>query len=163
MKSHLPWLQNNNNLQFPVRASHTIVQIFGLPILRHGLFSSYYLKEVKIYPRLPFGDKLPRHHAHVRCARLALKRSSPVIADIPNRLADPSKKYKRFPPLKLENRQWPNKTLDKPPRWLSTDLRDGNQSLVDPMVRLLIQVELPGRSLTEIYRTENKNGDTSRC
>lgn len=48
-------------------------------------------------------------------------------------LKDPSKKYKRFPPLKLENRQWPSKTLDKPPRWLSTDLRDGNQSLVDPM------------------------------
>jgi len=48
-------------------------------------------------------------------------------------LADPSKKYKRFPPLKLENRAWPSKTIDKPPRWLSTDLRDGNQSLVDPM------------------------------
>lgn len=48
-------------------------------------------------------------------------------------LADPSKKYKRQPPLKLENRTWPNKTIDKPPRWLATDLRDGNQSLVDPM------------------------------
>jgi hypothetical protein len=52
------------------------------------------------------------------------------------RLKDPSIKYKKFP-LKLENRQWPNKTIDKPPRWLSTDLRDGNQSLVDPMVRPL--------------------------
>jgi 2-isopropylmalate synthase len=50
-----------------------------------------------------------------------------------NRLKDPSKKYKKFPPLKLANRQWPDKTLDKPPRWLATDLRDGNQSLVDPM------------------------------
>ncbi|PQE07114.1 2-isopropylmalate synthase protein [Rutstroemia sp. NJR-2017a BVV2] len=48
-------------------------------------------------------------------------------------LADPSKKYKRFPPLQLNDRQWPSKTIDKPPRWLSTDLRDGNQSLVDPM------------------------------
>ncbi|KAH8811402.1 hypothetical protein F5884DRAFT_781975 [Xylogone sp. PMI_703] len=48
-------------------------------------------------------------------------------------LKDPSTKYKPFPPLKLENRQWPNKTIEKPPRWLSTDLRDGNQSLVDPM------------------------------
>ncbi|EKD15249.1 2-isopropylmalate synthase [Drepanopeziza brunnea f. sp. 'multigermtubi' MB_m1] len=48
-------------------------------------------------------------------------------------LKDPSKKYKRFPPLRLTDRQWPNKTIDKPPRWLSTDLRDGNQSLVDPM------------------------------
>ena len=35
--------------------------------------------------------------------------------------------------MKLENRQWPTKTLDKVPRWLATDLRDGNQSLVDPM------------------------------
>jgi hypothetical protein len=50
------------------------------------------------------------------------------------RLKDPSKKYKRFPPLNLPNRQWPDKTIDKAPRWLATDLRDGNQSLVDPMV-----------------------------
>jgi hypothetical protein len=49
-------------------------------------------------------------------------------------LADPSKKYRRFKPLHLPNRQWPSKTIDKPPRWLSTDLRDGNQSLADPMV-----------------------------
>ncbi|KAM3422642.1 hypothetical protein BST61_g130 [Cercospora zeina] len=48
-------------------------------------------------------------------------------------LKDPSKKYRRFKPLKLENRQWPTKELDKVPRWLATDLRDGNQSLVDPM------------------------------
>lgn len=48
-------------------------------------------------------------------------------------LQDPSKKYKKFPPLNLPNRQWPDKTIDKAPRWLSTDLRDGNQSLVDPM------------------------------
>lgn len=48
-------------------------------------------------------------------------------------LKDPSKKYRRFKPLKLENRQWPSKELTKVPRWLATDLRDGNQSLVDPM------------------------------
>ncbi|KAK3336918.1 hypothetical protein B0T19DRAFT_55066 [Cercophora scortea] len=48
-------------------------------------------------------------------------------------LKDPSKKYRPFPPLKLANRQWPDKTIDKAPRWLATDLRDGNQSLVDPM------------------------------
>ena len=55
-----------------------------------------------------------------------------------DRLKDPSKKYKRFKPLNLPDRQWPSKTLEKAPRWLSTDLRDGNQSLVDPMVRLSI-------------------------
>ncbi|EFW98840.1 2-isopropylmalate synthase [Grosmannia clavigera kw1407] len=48
-------------------------------------------------------------------------------------LKDPSTKYKPFPPVHLPDRQWPSKTIDKAPRWLSTDLRDGNQSLVDPM------------------------------
>lgn len=43
-------------------------------------------------------------------------------------------KYKKFKPLNLPDRQWPSKTLEKAPRWLSTDLRDGNQSLIDPMV-----------------------------
>lgn len=45
----------------------------------------------------------------------------------------PCSKYKAFPPVHLPNRTWPDKTLTKPPRWLSTDLRDGNQSLPDPM------------------------------
>ncbi|OBA19556.1 2-isopropylmalate synthase [Metschnikowia bicuspidata var. bicuspidata NRRL YB-4993] len=48
-------------------------------------------------------------------------------------LQDPSVKYDAFPPIKLTNRQWPDRTLEKAPRWLSTDLRDGNQSLPDPM------------------------------
>ncbi|KAH0354961.1 2-isopropylmalate synthase, partial [Aureobasidium melanogenum] len=48
-------------------------------------------------------------------------------------LKEPWKKYPKFQPLDLPNRQWPSKTIDKAPRWLSTDLRDGNQSLVDPM------------------------------
>lgn len=48
-------------------------------------------------------------------------------------LQSPSKKYVKAPSVNLPNRQWPSKTLDKPPRWLSTDLRDGNQSLPDPM------------------------------
>jgi 2-isopropylmalate synthase len=52
----------------------------------------------------------------------------------PARLKDPSTKYKAFKPLNLPNRQWPNKVIDKPPRWMATDLRDGNQSLPDPMV-----------------------------
>ncbi|EGV65019.1 2-isopropylmalate synthase [Yamadazyma tenuis] len=48
-------------------------------------------------------------------------------------LKDPSVKYRAFPPINLPNRTWPSKVLNKPPRWLSTDLRDGNQSLPDPM------------------------------
>lgn len=45
----------------------------------------------------------------------------------------PSRKYRPFPQIDLPNRQWPNRTITKPPRWLSTDLRDGNQSIIDPM------------------------------
>ncbi|ODV82346.1 2-isopropylmalate synthase [Suhomyces tanzawaensis NRRL Y-17324] len=48
-------------------------------------------------------------------------------------LQDPSVKYQRFAPINLPQRTWPSKVLDKTPRWLSTDLRDGNQSLPDPM------------------------------
>lgn len=47
---------------------------------------------------------------------------------------DPSVKYKPFvSTVKLQERTWPTKTLQKAPRWLATDLRDGNQSLPDPM------------------------------
>lgn len=45
----------------------------------------------------------------------------------------PSKKYRTFKPIDLPDRQWPSKTLTEAPRWLATDLRDGNQSLPDPM------------------------------
>ena len=45
----------------------------------------------------------------------------------------PSGRYKPFVPHKLPDRTWPDKTLGDAPRWLSTDLRDGNQALVDPM------------------------------
>jgi 2-isopropylmalate synthase len=48
-------------------------------------------------------------------------------------LRDPSTKYRPFPQIDLLDRQWPSKTIVKPPRWLSTDLRDGNQALIDPM------------------------------
>ena len=48
-------------------------------------------------------------------------------------LKDPSSKYRPFAPIPLADRQWPNRTLTKPPIWMSTDLRDGNQSLFEPM------------------------------
>ncbi len=48
-------------------------------------------------------------------------------------LSDPSAKYRPFPPINLPDRQWPGRVIDRAPRWLSTDLRDGNQALVDPM------------------------------
>ncbi|MCI2266233.1 2-isopropylmalate synthase [Sediminivirga luteola] len=48
----------------------------------------------------------------------------------------PFGKYKSFYdriPLQLPDRTWPDKRITKAPRWLSTDLRDGNQALIDPM------------------------------
>ena len=33
----------------------------------------------------------------------------------------------------LPDRTWPDKTIDKAPIWVSVDLRDGNQALIDPM------------------------------
>ncbi|MFS0771560.1 2-isopropylmalate synthase [Sphingomonas sp. 1P08PE] len=48
-------------------------------------------------------------------------------------LRDPSTKYRPFPPIALPDRQWPNAVITRAPRWLSTDLRDGNQALIDPM------------------------------
>lgn len=48
-------------------------------------------------------------------------------------LIQPSSKYAPFPPVGLLDRQWPNRTLTAPPRWMSTDLRDGNQALFEPM------------------------------
>ncbi len=48
-------------------------------------------------------------------------------------LRDPSKKYPAAPVVNLPDRTWPSKTLTHAPRWCSTDLRDGNQSLINPM------------------------------
>ncbi len=42
-------------------------------------------------------------------------------------------KYQGFPVVKLANRQWPDKTITQHPIWMSSDLRDGNQSLFEPM------------------------------
>ena len=42
-------------------------------------------------------------------------------------------KYKPFEPVPIKNRTWPNKTITKAPMWVSVDLRDGNQALVNPM------------------------------
>ncbi len=48
-------------------------------------------------------------------------------------LKDPSRKYAAFGRVDLPDRQWPAALIESAPRWLSTDLRDGNQSIIDPM------------------------------
>ncbi|KQS72496.1 2-isopropylmalate synthase [Rhizobium sp. Leaf371] len=42
-------------------------------------------------------------------------------------------KYQSYPQVPITDRTWPSKTISSPPIWCSVDLRDGNQSLVDPM------------------------------
>jgi len=67
---------------------------------------------------------------------------SPVVPgpSVPSRPAPrqqpsgmPCHRYRPFPPVDLPDRQWPARTITAAPRWLSTDLRDGNQALIDPM------------------------------
>ncbi|TXH68516.1 MAG: 2-isopropylmalate synthase [Thiothrix sp.] len=48
-------------------------------------------------------------------------------------LKQASTKYRAFPAVDLPNRQWPNNRITRAPIWMSTDLRDGNQSLFEPM------------------------------
>lgn len=80
-------------------------------------------------------------------------------------LCNPDSKYRPFiSPVNLPDRQWPERRLMQAPIWVSTDLRDGNQALADPMdidkkmrfYRMLldigfkeIEVAFPSASLTE--------------
>ena len=48
-------------------------------------------------------------------------------------ISQPSVKYRPFPQVNLTDRQWPDRTITAPPMWMSTDLRDGNQALFEPM------------------------------
>ena len=115
----------------------------------------------------------------VRLAQ-GVKSIPPVELTYKNMLKDPSSKYKAYPQIKLANRQWPSKTIIKAPRWLSTDLRDGNQSLPDPMSveqkkeyfhKLVdigfkeIEVSFPSASQTDFdftrYAVENAPDDVS--
>ena len=48
-------------------------------------------------------------------------------------LKQPATKYTAFPPVDIEDRQWPSRTITTAPVWMSTDLRDGNQALFEPM------------------------------
>ncbi|MFS2019494.1 2-isopropylmalate synthase [Massilia sp. CT11-108] len=52
-------------------------------------------------------------------------------------LSHPAAKYRRFPTVPTESlvtfRAWPDRVIDRPPIWMSTDLRDGNQALIEPM------------------------------
>jgi 2-isopropylmalate synthase len=48
-------------------------------------------------------------------------------------LSNPALKYRPFGPVRLSDRTWPDQVITRPPIWMSTDLRDGNQALIEPM------------------------------
>ncbi|CAN5920468.1 2-isopropylmalate synthase [soil metagenome] len=48
-------------------------------------------------------------------------------------IEQPQHKYRAFAPISLPDRTWPDAVLTQAPIWLSTDLRDGNQALIEPM------------------------------
>lgn len=52
---------------------------------------------------------------------------------IKNGMPEAAVKYQPYPQIALADRTWPSKTISQAPIWCSVDLRDGNQSLVDPM------------------------------
>ena len=58
-----------------------------------------------------------------------LPQSQPVQQPSPM----PFGRYTPFEPIDLPDRTWPERKITHAPRWLSTDLRDGNQALIDPM------------------------------
>lgn len=48
-------------------------------------------------------------------------------------LGNPATKYRPAATVDIPDRTWPGRTLTRAPRWMSTDLRDGNQALIEPM------------------------------
>ncbi|GJL81468.1 MAG: 2-isopropylmalate synthase [marine bacterium B5-7] len=48
-------------------------------------------------------------------------------------LINPSSKYRAFKPVAIEGRTWPDQIIQTAPVWCSSDLRDGNQALIEPM------------------------------
>jgi len=52
---------------------------------------------------------------------------------MPTMFKNPANKYRPFQPVDLPNRRWPANTITRAPIWMSTDLRDGNQALFEPM------------------------------
>ncbi len=63
--------------------------------------------------------------------------SAPLTCSFTHPVQQPSgmkyERYQPFRPLSLPDRTWPDARISSAPRWLSTDLRDGNQALIDPM------------------------------
>jgi 2-isopropylmalate synthase len=68
-------------------------------------------------------------------ARAFVERPTPITAATVRQQPSgmPFQRYLPFGSVDLPDRTWPSQVIGKAPRWLSTDLRDGNQALIDPM------------------------------
>src|SRR3954454_13290426 len=62
---------------------------------------------------------------------LNIATTRPSIA--PPYAVDYAQKYRPWPPVDLPDRRWPSRTITQAPIWCAVDLRDGNQSLIEPM------------------------------
>ena len=71
-----------------------------------------------------------RPHIPTPCSRTHRERSALVEGE---RHRWTSTKYRPYATVELPDRTWPDVVLDRAPIWCSTDLRDGNQALVNPM------------------------------
>lgn len=62
-------------------------------------------------------------------------RSTPLTnaSNLQRPTAMPVHKYRPYDAVDISDRTWPDNRITRAPRWLSTDLRDGNQALIDPM------------------------------
>ncbi|MDX6377785.1 MAG: 2-isopropylmalate synthase, partial [Gaiellaceae bacterium] len=45
----------------------------------------------------------------------------------------PARRYRPYAAVELPDRTWPDRRLETAPQWVSVDLRDGNQALINPM------------------------------
>ena len=77
--------------------------------------------------RLPSGGGIKKR------LRLSFTVDDPRESEKGPRLKAPKAKYTPTPSVRLDDRQWPSKTIEKAPAWCSVDLRDGNRALIEPM------------------------------
>ncbi|QKV95043.1 2-isopropylmalate synthase [Streptomyces sp. NA02950] len=72
---------------------------------------------------------------HSRTPGHSVGRPTPItaatVAQRPSGM--PIHRYGRYEAVDIPDRTWPDNRITVAPRWLSTDLRDGNQALIDPM------------------------------
>ncbi|MEV6973835.1 2-isopropylmalate synthase [Kitasatospora sp. NPDC093806] len=73
--------------------------------------------------------------ASIPAGRAYVDRPTPITADSVRQRPSGMRygRYQPFGTVDLPDRRWPSQVISKAPRWLSTDLRDGNQALIDPM------------------------------